>query len=71
MNNALLSRPGTMAHPLTGILTRFGQIYALRQQRWELAKLGPAALNDIGLTPEEAQIEAKRPIWDLPSFMCG
>ena len=37
------------------------------QQRRQLAKLSDHYLADIGITREEAQIEAARPFWDLPS----
>jgi uncharacterized protein YjiS (DUF1127 family) len=67
MNHALLSRPSNISQRSVGILPRIGQILSLRQQRRSLAQLGPEALNDIGLTPEEAQREAKRPFWDAPT----
>ena len=37
------------------------------QQRRQLAELSDHQLVDIGITREEAQAEAARPIWDLPS----
>ncbi|MFB3134883.1 MAG: DUF1127 domain-containing protein [Rhodospirillales bacterium] len=37
------------------------------QQRRQLAELSDHYLADIGITREEAQIEAARPFWDLPS----
>ena len=41
-------------------------LMALRRQRAALAALDDAALKDIGLTREEAQLEARRPFWDAP-----
>ena len=38
----------------------------LYRQRQALARLDDAALADIGLTREEADSEARRPIWDAP-----
>jgi len=39
---------------------------ALSKQRRSLADLDDALLKDIGLTREEAQREAERPLWDVP-----
>ncbi|MCW8915405.1 MAG: DUF1127 domain-containing protein [Magnetovibrio sp.] len=38
----------------------------VQQQRNQLAKLSIEQLEDIGLSQEQAQIEAKRAFWDLP-----
>lgn len=40
---------------------------ALRRERLELANLSDEQLKDIGITPDQAQIEASRPSWDLPT----
>jgi uncharacterized protein YjiS (DUF1127 family) len=40
---------------------------AARAQRKALARLDTAALADIGLSRAEAEIEARRPLWDVPS----
>ena len=42
-----------------------GQIFALYRERRALARLDDTALADIGLTREEADAEASRPIWDI------
>jgi len=42
-----------------------GQIFALYRERHALARLDDAALNDIGLTRDEANAEANRPFWDI------
>jgi len=36
------------------------------RQRQALLKLDPSALDDIGLSRDEAMAEAARPIWDVP-----
>lgn len=41
---------------------------ALARQRRMLAELDEARLSDIGLTPEQARIEAERPFWDGPTY---
>ncbi len=38
----------------------------LRQTRQHLARLEPHLLRDIGLTPDQARLEAIRPLWDAP-----
>lgn len=38
----------------------------LYRQRRALASMDKAQLMDLGLTREEAEIEAARPIWDAP-----
>ncbi|MCE6951914.1 DUF1127 domain-containing protein [Cereibacter sphaeroides] len=40
---------------------------AARRQRQALAQLDPHLLADVGVTPAEAEAEAMRPIWDVPS----
>ena len=42
-------------------------VFDLYRQRRALARLDDKALADIGLTREEAQIEANRPFWDIPT----
>lgn len=39
---------------------------ALWRSRRALAKLDARALDDIGITSEAAQIEARRGVWDVP-----
>jgi uncharacterized protein YjiS (DUF1127 family) len=41
------------------------EIYSVFRQRQHLARLDDAALNDIGLTRKDVEIEIKRPIWDV------
>lgn len=39
---------------------------AVARERRRLADLPPDRLRDVGLTPGQAQAEARRPFWDLP-----
>jgi uncharacterized protein YjiS (DUF1127 family) len=39
---------------------------ALARSRRSLAKLDPRLVRDIGLSCEEADAEARRPVWDAP-----
>lgn len=49
------------------LIRRLLDMMALRRQRRSLALLDDAMLRDIGLTREQAQFEASRPIWDVPN----
>lgn len=40
---------------------------AVYRQRRVLSRLDEAALRDLGLTRAEAEAEASRPFWDVPS----
>lgn len=40
----------------------------LRRQRAALRRLDSRALADIGLTRDEAEAEARRLLWDAPSY---
>ncbi len=44
---------------------------SLHRQRHALANLDPHLLRDVGITPEEARIEAARPVWDAPHHWQG
>lgn len=39
----------------------------LWRSRRALAQLDDAALDDIGVTAQQAQAEATRPVWDVPA----
>ena len=60
----------TAAHVTNNRLSRrtglFGYLDLYRQRR-ALAKMDDAQLVDLGLTRDEAQAEAARPIWDAPN----
>ncbi|CUJ85652.1 hypothetical protein RUE5091_00369 [Ruegeria denitrificans] len=49
-------------------LTMLLDAFSLRRQRCTLARLDARALEDIGITREQADAEAARPIWDAPEF---
>ncbi|MCK4712660.1 MAG: DUF1127 domain-containing protein [Marinosulfonomonas sp.] len=42
-------------------------VLATQHQRRALRKLGSDALNDLGLSREDAKSEANRPFWDVPA----
>ena len=47
------------------------QVLSVHRQRRHLAELSVHQLADIGITREEAQTEAARPFWDLPTEQIG
>ncbi len=49
-----------------GFLARLVTLQAIRKERQTLSDLDPKLLKDIGITPEQAEKEAKRVIWDAP-----
>ena len=49
-----------------GFLARLVTLHAIRKERQTLSNLDPKLLKDIGITPEQAEKEAKRSIWDAP-----
>ena len=51
----------------TGVLALLIALNALWRQRKVLSELDAHLLKDIGLSPEMAKTEAKRPFWDIPS----
>ncbi|SHJ02927.1 protein of unknown function [Shimia gijangensis] len=44
---------------------------ALRRQRKALTRLDDIALHDLGLTRTQAELEAKRSLWDVPANWRG
>jgi len=64
LTNAAHNRQ-TRKFSLLGLARRMDAAY---RQRQTLRKLDDAALKDIGLTREQAAIEASRRLWDVPSF---
>jgi uncharacterized protein YjiS (DUF1127 family) len=55
-------RPAYATRPRVGLATRI----ALWRSRRSLAALDPAALDDIGITLERAEREARKGPWDVP-----
>jgi uncharacterized protein YjiS (DUF1127 family) len=52
---------------LTGFLAGLLHLSTIARSRARLATLDDHLLRDIGLTREDAEAEATRPIWDVPS----
>ena len=42
-------------------------LFGLARSRQALARLDDTRLKDLGITPMEAETEASRPFWDIPS----
>ena len=51
---------------ISGLIGRVFTMLAFHRERQSLARLDDAMLRDIGVSREEAQREAARPIWDAP-----
>ena len=45
----------------------FIDLVALYRPRRALGRLDETALTDLGIPPQEARAEARKPIWDIPS----
>ncbi|SEW24700.1 protein of unknown function [Cognatiyoonia koreensis] len=56
----------TRRHTRFGVFAMLRQMHALARQRRALADLDAHLRADIGVNAQEAQKEAKRPIWDAP-----
>ncbi|WP_085891918.1 DUF1127 domain-containing protein [Roseovarius litorisediminis] len=64
---AYLSNSHTSCRPAPTTKTSLMDLLALYRQRRALARLDAASLQDIGLSHDEAQIEAHRRPWDVPA----
>lgn len=54
---------------LSALLSHLNTMRATRRQRLALARLDAAALDDIGVTAQQAKAESRRPVWDVtPSW---
>jgi uncharacterized protein YjiS (DUF1127 family) len=53
-------------HYGTPHLHRLLALFAARRERRRLAEMPDHLLRDIGLTREQANAEAGRPVWDVP-----
>lgn len=65
-----LARPSILSHSTArpvGVLRRVFAALSLHRQRRRLAQLDDHLLRDIGLTRAEAEAEAARAPWDVPS----
>jgi uncharacterized protein YjiS (DUF1127 family) len=60
---------------LVAVFTRlpkhFAARMALARSRRSLARLDPRLVQDIGLSVDEANAEARRPVWDAPLHWKG
>lgn len=50
--------------PIHRFITR---AYAVWHSRRALSQLTAAQLEDVGITPEQAAEEVRRPVWDVPA----
>lgn len=57
-------KPERRARP--SLWAQITQTIGLVRQRRSLAALDAHILRDIGITPDEAQAEAAKPLWDVP-----
>lgn len=64
MYSITLSNIYARSRSRVGIFGIIGDAIETRRQRRCLAGLSDHQLNDIGVSREEAEKEAKRPIWD-------
>lgn len=64
MSDATFTLARIPARPRVSLLRRLMTWRAIAHQRAALETLDSAALKDIGLTPETARAEARRPFWD-------
>ncbi len=60
--------PARQGRRRRGLLTHLARIRMLRRQRQALANLDAHLLQDVGLTREEADREARRIAWDAPDW---
>ena len=51
----------------TSLLTLIRKAIELKRQRRSLLRLSNRQLADIGISRDDAQREAARPIWDIPA----
>jgi len=58
---------GPRAASYTDLLTRAFRAYGVYRQRQHLKALSDRQLADIGISRRDAEIEATRSFWDLPT----
>jgi len=66
-----ISAPAPRSAQRRSVWQRIGQALGLRRQRARLLLLDPHLLRDIGITHEQAQTEAARPLWEAPPHWRG
>jgi len=57
----------TFAKQRPSAVKMIAHMFAAQNQRRALRNLDSAALNDLGLSYEDAKAEANRPFWDVPA----
>ena len=57
----------TFSRRQTNARVTLRDLFDLARSRRALARLDDARLEDLGITPMEADTEARRPFWDIPS----
>ncbi|MEL6682695.1 MAG: DUF1127 domain-containing protein [Pseudomonadota bacterium] len=65
ISNKCVSNPHQL-NAKAGLWGTLTSVMALRQQRKALKDLDEHLLRDIGVTRQDAEIEAEKPIWDVP-----
>ena len=60
------ARPA-VSYTTPSMLTAILRMFALRRQRGALSRMDADQLRDIGVSRTEAQAEALRPMWDVPT----
>ena len=59
--------PARMRPARLALMRRLGRYLCLRRQRARLAQLDSHLLCDIGISAQEADVEARRPAWNAPA----
>ncbi len=69
MRTFTLNRPAELCTKPArrGWIGTLANMFAVKRQRRNLARLDDHLLNDIGLSRHEAHTEAAKPAWDVPS----
>lgn len=64
---AYLSNTRQTCRPVSARRRSLLDVLALYRQRRALSRLDADALDDLGITREEADAESRRPFWDFPA----
>ena len=51
----------------TSLASLLPLVFAIKKQRDALRNLDDSALRDLGLTRKQADVESRRPFWDVPT----
>lgn len=63
---AYITQSHAAAHRAGAARPSLRSLLALWRSRRALARLDTRALDDIGLSVQDARLEAARPVWDVP-----